>query len=121
MRSAILWLLAASLCGCAYQLAQTPHLRNGWMVYAGDATTVRGTCGRLPILLTGSHTATRLAGDCRRIAVSGNHNDVTLGLAPGARITVTGAHNDIWWHRRGRGPLPRLIDRGSDNRFHFVS
>lgn len=113
--------IGAVMTGCAFQLAETPTLQHGWMVYSGDATTVRGTCGVLPILLTGNHTSTRLSGDCRQIAVTGDHNDVTLGLAPGARVEVTGTHNDIWWHPLRAGPQPLLINHGTYNVFHLTS
>ncbi|HVB68523.1 MAG TPA: DUF3060 domain-containing protein [Acetobacteraceae bacterium] len=124
MRSAVSLLLlaavAAGATGCSFEMAATPAMRNGWMVYTGDATTVQGACGVLPIQLDGSHTSTLLAGHCRQVTVTGNHNDVTLGLEPGARVEVTGTHNDIWWYPLRTGPLPRLIDRGSDNAFHLT-
>ncbi len=125
MRSTLRFLLlaavGASLAGCAFEMVGTPTLHNGWMVYTGDATTVAGTCGVLPVLLTGNKTSTRLTGPCRQVAVTGNHNDVTLGLEPGARVEVTGAHNDIWWHQRRPGPRPVLIGRGKDDVFHLKS
>jgi hypothetical protein len=110
--------LAPLLAGCAWQPAAAPHIRDGWMVYTGDATTVRGTCGVLPIELTGSNTRVRLDGTCHSVLVTGSHNDIYLGLAPGGRVEVTGAHNDIWWHQTGPGPRPTLLDRGGKNGFH---
>ena len=119
MRSAATWLLLAALgavlSGCEFQMTETPKLENGWMTYVGDATTVFGTCGVLPILLTGNDTSTRLSGACRQVAVTGDHNTVTLGLEPGARVEVLGAHNYIWWYMRRPGPRPTLIDHGAAN------
>ncbi len=110
--------LAPLLTSCAPQLAEAPRIRDGWMVFTGDATTVRGTCGVLPIELTGSHTRVRLNGTCHAVLVTGSHNDIHLGLAPGGRVEVTGTHNDIWWHPIGPGPRPTLLDRGGRNGFH---
>lgn len=109
--------LAPLLAGCAWHPAQAPQIRDGWMVYTGDATTVRGTCGVLPIELTGSHTRVRLDGTCHAVLVTGSHNDVYLPLAPGARVEVTGSHDNIWWYRTGPGPRPALLDRGERNGF----
>ncbi|MGH7041339.1 MAG: DUF3060 domain-containing protein [Acetobacteraceae bacterium] len=125
MRSAasllLLAAISAGVTGCSFELAATPTPHNGWMVYTGDATTVRGTCGALPVQLNGSHTATRLTGHCRQVTLTGDHNDVTLGVVPGTRIEVTGAHNDIWWYPLRPGARPVLIDRGTDNTFHLRS
>jgi hypothetical protein len=111
-------MIGAGLAGCSFELVRNPTLDHGWMVMSGDATTLQGTCGALPILLTGSHTDTRLAGPCRQVTVTGDHNDVTLGLEPGAKVEVTGDHNDIWWHQRRPGLRPDLVDRGAANVFH---
>ncbi len=119
-RSAAVLALAvlAPLAGCGWQQAEAPHIRDGWMVYTGDATTVRGTCGVLPIELTGSHTRVRLDGACHAVLVTGSHNDIHVGLTPGGRVEVTGSHNDVWWHRTGPGPRPTLLDRSGRNGFH---
>lgn len=92
-----------------------PGRPDGYVHYAGGGSYA---CGPAPLSLDGSHARLELSGVCRIVRVTGEHNDVILGVAPGGTVDVTGAHNDIWWHPTGRGRLPDLRNSGSSNTFH---
>jgi hypothetical protein len=102
------WLLALLAMCPAAALAQP-----AWETYGASQTSI--VCHGNPVLLTGNHTDTTLTGPCTMVRVAGEHNDVTVSVAPRAVIEITGRHNDVWW----QGPVhPTLLDHGSSNTFH---
>ena len=90
---------------------------NGWQHFSGSVPR-RVACGELPILLEGSHTGVTLVGNCGYVRVAGDHNDVTVELAPGGTIEITGEHNDVAWRQPNPSVPPSLLNRGKSNSFH---
>ncbi len=115
MRAICQGLAAAGLILAATQGAAAADANNGWDIYG---KIDRVSCSGRPVLLQGSHTDVTLAGACRYVRITGEHNDVTVDVRPGGTIEITGAHNDVWWRQRSPGPGPRLVNNGASNTFH---
>ena len=102
-----------SVSGPAMPTAGAPA--DGFVHYA---TGGRVMCDGRPISVDASHARVEASGACGTVRVTGEHNDVIVGMAPGGRIEVTGAHNDVWWHTTGPGPHPVVQDKGASNTLH---
>lgn len=92
--------------------------QNGFAVYSASRASQTIPCDARPVQLNGSHTDLRLTGPCRFVRLAGEHNDVSVQLAPGGSIEITGSHNDVTWRSLQPGPDPVLVNRGEDNTFH---
>jgi hypothetical protein len=90
-----------------------------WTIYKEDHVSRTIPCDPRPVILQGSHTDINMTGACRYVRVAGEHNDITVWVAPGGTVEITGAHNDVTIRRApGRGAPPRLLDSGPSNTFH---
>ncbi len=106
------------LAGCMYTTAATPTVENGWTVYRQTRLAARVPCGDGPVLIAGNRVEMHLTGACRLVRISGNHNDVSVEVAPGGTIEITGAHNDVTWTMPSPGARPTLTDSGKENSIH---
>ncbi len=107
--------LASAICvgGCG---GPAPVVPPGWDAYPYSSHV---TCGAHPVLLTGDRQSLVVDGACRTVVVAGDHNDISVTLAPGGSIEITGAHNDVTWTLLpGSVAAPSLTDHGSSNTFH---
>ncbi|MFO1035853.1 MAG: DUF3060 domain-containing protein [Geminicoccaceae bacterium] len=75
-------------------------------------------CGHDPVVLKGDRTVLNLTGACTNVTIAGDHNDITVELAPGAQVTASGSHNDITWRLSQPGAEPVLSSTGTSNSFH---
>ena len=113
----IIGICAAVGAGCAHQPMQPPLLQDGTLHYQTSWTSGPIQCDGRPIVLEGTHTALRLSGPCQFVRVAGDHNDISVEIAPTGTIEITGSHNDVTWHTV-RGARPALENRGVSNTFH---
>jgi hypothetical protein len=90
---------------------------NGWTRYAASGTQSIA-CGKLPVLLASSHSDSTLTNSCGYVRIAGEHNDVSIEIAPAGTIEITGAHNDVYWKLSKPGAPPHLLDTGQSNTFH---
>ena len=112
----------ASGAACQSTPPQPPVVTaDGVMRYATSRTVQKIDCDGRPIELAGSRTEMTLAGPCRFVRISGDHNDIALDIVPAGTIDITGAHNDVSWRQTELGPRPDLQDHGESNTFHRVS
>ena len=112
--AAVLGLMAA-LAACTPEQSE-PVVAHGWDNY-GYASAI--TCGSRPVLLTGNSMDLTMNGPCSFVRVEGNHNDISIVVAPRGTIEITGAHNDVSWHvPPGARFTPILLDHGNSNTFH---
>ena len=58
-------------------------------------------------------------GPCLSVAITGDHNDISVTLAEGGTIEITGAHNDVSWSLLpGARGAPTLLNHGASDTFH---
>nr|WP_294508780.1 DUF3060 domain-containing protein [uncultured Rhodopila sp.] len=108
-----------ALAACAQAPARlSPTVADGWTTYAESRIHAPIPCGATPIQLTGDRLDTHVTGDCRRVRITGAHNDIVVDIAPGGMIEIVGSNNDVFWTQTGPGPQPQLIDLGVSNTFH---
>ncbi len=106
---------AIGLAGCGGRPA-TPTAEGEWDAYGNE---LHITCGSRPVLLRGSHMDLTVDGPCLGVAVTGDHNDISVTLAEGGTIEITGAHNDVSWSLLpGARGAPTLLNHGASNTFH---
>ena len=106
------------LVGCTYTTTATPVVENGWTVYRQTRLAARVACGDRPVLIAGNRVEMHLTGTCHQVRISGNHNDVSVEVAPGGTIEITGANNDVTWTMPSPGARPTMIDSGKGNSIH---
>jgi Protein of unknown function (DUF3060) len=107
-----------SACGASTR-APTATLQDGWVTYADSRVAQRIACDDRPVLLTGNRNELHLVGDCRQVRIAGEHNDISVNVAPGGTVEITGSHNDVNWTYARPGGRPQLLDHGKENSFHF--
>lgn len=106
------------LAGCAYTTTAAPVVENGWVVYRQTRLAARVPCDDRPVLIAGNRVEMHLTGACREVRISGDHNDVSVQVAPGGTIEITGAHNDVTWTMPTPGTPPTMLDHGKSNSIH---
>ena len=114
----LIWLASAVLAGCSNPPSAVPS--DGFvhvLPVSGQPTLM---CDGRPLALDGDHNEIVLTGDCRRVRITGEHNDVSIDVAPGGEVEITGLHDDVFWWQSRPGPRPVLEDHGTPgtNTFH---
>ena len=101
-------------CGAlaACQPAAPPvNLNDGYNHISGGGTF---NCDG-PTSVDGSHKDVVLQGSCRRVRVTGSHDDVVAYVEPSSSVEVTGSHVDVVYRLLRRGQAPQWINRGDGN------
>ncbi|MGL5837988.1 MAG: DUF3060 domain-containing protein [Sphingorhabdus sp.] len=80
----------------------------------GSDQTVTLDCKGGPAIVDGSSNDVRFTGQCSSLSVAGSDNEVTINLAPGAKIMVDGSSNDVNWSSKAK-MRPVVKVSGSDN------
>jgi Protein of unknown function (DUF3060) len=118
----IVLICLASAPACTSVPPQPPVVTaDGVMRYTTSRTIQKIDCDGRPIDLAGSRTEMTVAGPCRFVRVSGDHNDIMTDIVPAGTIEIAGGHNDVSWRQIGPGPRPDLQDHGERNSFHRIS
>jgi hypothetical protein len=112
-------LICLAVAACVKVPPQPPVIAaDGSIHYRTSRAAQQIDCDGRPIVLEGDRTEIGLAGPCRIVQITGNHNDITVDIVPAGTIAVTGGHNDVSWRLTVPGPPPVLQDQGESNSFH---
>lgn len=119
-RTIVLVLLSAgALASCSRKPpSEEPVNVGGAIEYSQSRVQGEIACGNAPIVLRGDRTVMTLTGACKDVTVAGDHNDITVQLAPGGQVVASGDHNDITWSQSEPGAPPVLSSPGGSNTFH---
>ena len=100
--------------GAASGQTHSAGVRNGASLNGVDqAQSI--DCEGQPAEVSGTGNTIAYVGDCPALTVNGTHNQISITLRPGARVTVAGVENVVRWRVSGKG-RPAISSSGVGNR-----